>query len=166
MRRYHRNVQQSIKLFGEDRNNREQFLNVTVGGTIIRIHHPTNRKLPPLEYRPDAIITSRNRKKIVFQVLDSQARKNREIEADMFRAFLSQEVSIVVFITDSQASAENVERIWSILSENLAGYDVEDESMPITTSLIIPKEIRSAQGAYMYLNRSNLFQLISSHLRK
>ena len=84
----------------------------------------------------------------------------------MFRAFLSQEVSIVVFITDSQASAENVERIWSILSENLAGYDVEDESMPITTSLIIPKEIRSAQGAYMYLNRSNLFQLISSHLRK
>jgi len=167
LRRYHRYVQQGIKLFGEDSKNRDQFINVSVGGTIIRIHHPTDRRLAPLEYKPDATITSKKRKKIVFQVLDSQASKNREIEADMLRAFLSLEVSIIVFITDSQAAAKNVDRIWAIISENLAGYDVNDESMPIAAALVIPRQIRSAEEAFRHLNskRGKLRKLIRFSLR-
>ncbi len=164
MRTYHRHVQRGIKLFGEDASNKDLFLNVTIGGTIIRIHHPTRGSLAPLEYKPDAIITSRNRRKIVFQVLDSQARKNREIEADMFRAFLSWEVSMIVFVTDSQMTARNVDRIWSIVSGILAEYKVEARMMPKAAFLVIPRNIRSPESAFSYLNsvRSKLRNLIAS----
>jgi len=152
LRTYHRNLQRGIKLFGEHADNKEHFLSVNIGSTIIRIHHPTNRRLPPLEYKPDATIILRNRRKIVFQVLDTQAGKNREIEADMFRGFLSGEVSIMVFVTKSRENAKNVDRISIILAENLSGYGVPDESMPITIALIIPDTVRNAEGALRYLN--------------
>jgi len=85
-------------------------------------------------------------------VLDTQAGKNREIEADMFRGFLSGEVSIMVFVTKSRENAKNVDRISIILAENLSGYGVSDESMPITIALIIPETVRNAEGALRYLN--------------
>jgi len=152
LRRYHKRVQQGIKLFGEREDNREQFLNVNVGSRIIYIHDPTNRRLAPLEYKPDATIISRSRRKIVFQVLDAQARKNREIEADMIRGFLSPDVSIMVFITASRSYAEKVERISTILSENLHSYGVRDHSMPITISLVIPRTVRTAERTMRYFN--------------
>jgi hypothetical protein len=151
LRSYHRHVQQAIKLFAERADNKKHFLSVTAGSTIIHVHHPTNRKLV-LEYKPDATIISNNRSKIVFQVLDAQARKNREIEADMIRAFLSPEVSIMVFVTESRAYAEKVDGISRIISENLHSYGVKDQSLPITLSLVIPKSIRSADGMLRYFS--------------
>src|SRR5260370_25683698 len=131
-----------MKMFAELPKNRTEFVSVTNGSPIIRIHSPTNSKVAPLEYKPDATIVLRNRQKIVFQVLAAQARKNREIEADMMRAFLSPEVSVIVFVTESSVYAKNVERISEILADSLSAYAVKDEMMPITVSLIVPKSIR------------------------
>lgn len=153
MRGYHRRVQQGIKLFAEHPDNKNHFLSVNLGSKIFRIHHPTNGKLAPLEYKPDATITPEKRSKIVFQVLDSQARKNREIEADMIRAFLSPEVSIMVFVVESPEYAKNVNRISAIISDNLVDSGVPGKKLPLTIALAIPRGIRSAEEATKHLKK-------------
>ena len=106
-----------------------------------------------MEYKPDATIISKKRSKIVFQVLDTQAEKNREIESDLIRCFLSPDVSIMIFITETPEYAKNVERISSILSENLIDYGIRNLMIPITVALAIPRAIRSAQDTLRHFRK-------------
>ena len=153
MKEYHKRVQKGIRIFAEQQDCKSDFVHVSTGSKIVYIHHPTNRKLEPLEYKPDAILTVRNRRMVFFQVLDTQAKKNREIEADIIRSFLSPEVSIVVFVTESKDYAKRVERISSIISENLVENGTNRHMIPITIALAIPRSIRKPSDTLRYFNK-------------
>jgi hypothetical protein len=113
--RYHKVVQEAIFLLGEKHRHKE-VLNITKGGVTICITHGTKPTIKALMFKPDAIFTIKNRQKIVFQVLSSQAEKNREIEADMLRALLSSEVARIVFTTPTIAYAQNIDRLYNIIA--------------------------------------------------
>jgi hypothetical protein len=160
---YHRLVQAGIVLFGKTCQGKT-ILTVSGGGKTLFIHHSTNRRLRPLEYKPDAIFVAKDRRKIVFQVLGSQAKKNREIEADMIRAFLCSEVSRIVFIAPTVKYYNNIVRISGILQDALLSYGLKEKAIPIIIVLKIPK-IRRSKAVIPYLSgiKKKLFEEYTNH---
>ena len=71
------------------------------------IYHPSDRTIKPIEFDPDMVFILPDKRKYVFQILDSQLEHKREIEADAFRAFISAEVSRLVFIVPHEEGVNN-----------------------------------------------------------
>ena len=88
---------------------------------------------------------------MVFQVLGSQARKGREIEADIFRAYLYNGVSKLIFIVPSETDGENVSRITEIIQDGLDSLGISKD-LRLFLTLVIPKKVRGSESALKYLN--------------
>ena len=150
MKNYHKLVQRGITIFGKPHLENE-LLSVQEGGTIMRIYHPTNKDLDPLTFQPDRIFTLNDKSKIIFQVLGAQARKNREIEADIFRVFLCSGILKLIFITPSKESAENVDRIAAIVQKTLEIHGTRKAALPTVLTIVVPETTTTPEVAAGYL---------------
>ena len=139
MLNYHRVVQNAILDFGTSHMHKE-ITSVSKGGELLYIHHRSDPKLKPMTVKPDGIFIMNNqfKSKIVFQVLDSQRKHNREIEADIFRAYLCSGVGRLVFVVPTKQDLENVSRLSSIIQDNLEGYG-NKFYINFALTLLIPK---------------------------
>jgi len=146
---YHRKIQDAILKFGELHLGKE-ILSISKGGERLRITHRT-KSIDPITFKPDGIFTLKNRTKMVFQVLGSQARKGREIEADIFRAYLYNGVSKLIFIVPSETDGENVSRITEIIQDGLDSLGISKD-LRLFLTLVIPKKVRGSESALKYLN--------------
>ena len=97
---------------------RKNVLSISRGGERLAIAHGT-KSLMPITFKPDRTFTLSDRTKVAFQVLESQTRKFREIEADIFRAYLCPGISKLVFIVPTNQDGENVIRITEIIQDGL-----------------------------------------------
>ncbi len=137
---YHKNIQKGILLFGKKLKN---ILNVHKESNIY-IHHITKSKILPLTYKPDVIFHINDKSKYVFQILDSQASKKREILADMFRACLSSDVSKIFFITNNKDIEAEIRRTWEIITSILSiDFRINDKRLPLLLTIPISYEIAS-----------------------
>lgn len=140
MRAYHRIIQDGITEFGNLHKGKE-VLSFSRGGEKLVITHRT-KVLTPITFKPDRVFTLSDRSKVAFQVLGSQANKYREIEADIFRAYLCPGISKLVFIVSTALEADNVSRITAIIQDGLENLGVRKD-LHLFLILVIPKTVRS-----------------------
>jgi hypothetical protein len=145
---YHKVIEKGIKLFG----------NKHLHGAVLShkkitlfICHPNNLKIKPIIYKPDMVFTLSDKRKYTFQVLDSQLKHKREIEADIFRAFLCAEVSRLVFIVPTQQGYVMVKGIVDIIHDTLYNYDINPKALPIVLIIKIPKHVKGDKTVLKYL---------------
>jgi hypothetical protein len=102
-----------------------------------------------------------DRKKCTFQVLKSQLKSKRQIEADIFRAILSPEVSKIVFTAPHKQGTKMVKGIHSIIQETLLEYGINEKTLPIAIFIEIPSSVKSKSDIVAALKqvdkRSKLF---------
>lgn len=146
-------VQDSITEFGKLHLG-GNVLSVSRGGERLVIPHAT-KDLKPITFKPDRIFTLNDRTKVAFQVLESQTKKDREIEADVFRAYLFSGISKLIFIVPSVQDADNVSRITSIIQDNLEHWGVKKD-LGLFLVLTIPRSAKSTADALFYLNQSRV----------
>lgn len=142
-------IQDGISEFGK-LHMRKSVLNVSAGGERLVIPHGT-KTLSPITFKPDRIFTLSDRTKVAFQVLESQAKKHREIEADIFRAYLCPGISKLVFIVPTDEDGENVIRITSIIQDGLEHLGLKKD-LNLFLVLTIPKSVTSVPSVLSYLN--------------
>jgi hypothetical protein len=160
MKNYHRKVQKGIISFGENCKKRGVILNISQRKLFI--NHPTDRRINPIEYQPDVTFTTLDRgRKCTFQVISSQAKNKRQIEADIFRAFLCPEVSKLILIVPDSSKLKTVKNIHSIIQDTLLDYGIDRKMLPITIFIKIPYGIRGSKEVVGYLEdvdkKSKLF---------
>ncbi len=147
---YHRMVQKAIDEFGAAHLHKE-VASVSTGGERLQIIHRT-KPLKPITFKPDRVFTLRDRSKVAFQVLASQAGRHREIEADILRAFLCSGISKLVFIVSTPSAMKNVNRICDIIQDVLEALGArEDYNLSLT--ILIPESVRNPNVAMADLNR-------------
>jgi hypothetical protein len=100
--RYHRVVQDGIVLHGQHR----RYPKVFRDNRPIHINHPTTKR--QILYRPDAIFETKFGKKILFEVLDDQLHDDNLIIADIIQAYVSENVSRIVFVVPTEADQDKV----------------------------------------------------------
>jgi hypothetical protein len=149
MKNYHKIIQDGIILFGKSK--KEEILNISKRKLLIYHPSPNKRNITPIEYHPDVTFTVSDRRKYTFQVLGSQIKHKREIEADIFRAFLSPEVSKLIFIASNKKDIEMVDNITTIIEENLLDYGIKRKALPITIFIKIPSRIKKAEDVVRFL---------------
>ncbi len=150
MKDYHKTIQEAILDFG-NLHLHKKIISISKGNEILYIQHRTKDKLKALTFKPDGIFTlKKGKSRVVFQVLDSQAKRNREIEADIFRAYFCPGVAKLVFIVPTEEDLENVSRISSIIQDNLERYG-SDFDIGFSLTLLIPKTVRNRKSALSYL---------------
>jgi len=130
---------------------RKNVLNVSQGGESLVIAHGTKR-LSPIMFKPDRIFTLSDRTKVAFQVLESQAKKCREVEADILRAYLCPAISKLVFIVPTDEDGDNINRITSIIQDGLEHLGVE-KGLNLFLVLVIPRSVASIPDVLFYLNQ-------------
>jgi len=150
---YHRIVQQAIDELGAAHLNKE-VASVSRGGEKLQIIHRT-KALTPITFKPDRVFTLRDRSKVAFQVLASQAGKHREIEADILRAFLCIGISKLVFIVPSSSDMENVNRICDIIQDVLEALGAR-EDYNLSMTILIPKSVRNQKDVIAELDRPQI----------
>ena len=148
---YHRTIQKGIDEFGT-LHLRNEVSSFSKGGEWLQIIHRT-KQLQPIKFKPDRVFTLRNRSKVVFQVLGSQAGKPREIEADIFRAFLCLGISKLVFIVPTSTDYDNVNRVSDIIRDVLEALGARDD-LDLSMTILIPKKVKSPSAVKDYLNES------------
>lgn len=146
---YHRVIQNGISEYG-NLHMRKNVLSISQGGERLAIAHGT-KSLMPITFKPDRTFTLSDRTKVAFQVLESQTRKFREIEADIFRAYLCPGISKLVFIVPTNQDGENVIRITEIIQDGLEHLGVRKD-LHLFLVLTIPRTVRRATDVLFYLN--------------
>lgn len=127
--RWHSMIQQAILDFGKS--NRK--VKRVRSNQPLHINHPT-KKLVMLYY-PDVYFELKNRKKVVFEVIDKQS--NDKTVADIFRCFLSPNVSQVYFVVKSSAKEKEVSEMCDIILSKLADeFNTKKSKLPIEVNVI------------------------------
>ena len=137
---------------------RMNVLSVSKGGERLAISHGT-RPLTPITFKPDRTFTLNDRTKVAFQVLESQAQKLREIEADILRAFLCPGISKLVFIVPADEDGANVIRITSIIQDGLEHLGVK-RGLNLFLVLTIPRTVKTVTDVLFYLNNPRVIRQI------
>lgn len=117
--KYHVNVQKGIIAFGKDKLQSKRFREVYGSSEPIFVNHPKG-KFRPLVYYPDAQFVTKRGKRIIFEILDSEASKEDLIIADITLACLSPSISRIIFIAPTQKDQDRVERVATTIATNLA----------------------------------------------
>jgi len=115
--KYHRTIEEGIVLFGKQ-------WNKVKGNNIFRgnknplsIIDPKSKSV--VNYQPDVYFILRNNKKLIFEVLESEVKKQDMIIADVICSFLVENVQGIIFIHRGGGAAET--RILEALKTIYAG---------------------------------------------
>lgn len=111
---YHKQVQRHLlALGGEARNIRKVYNDKRPR----HIFDPTSKA--SFLYYPDATFETRTGNFYLFEVLDSEAKAQSQVVAHVVEALLTSHVLRAIFIVKSQAEADMVENIYTVISKNL-----------------------------------------------
>lgn len=118
----------------------------------ILINHPKG-KFRPLVWYPDVQFVTKQGKRIVFEILDSELRNENLIIADVILACLSVETSRIIFIVPTEQDQDKVQRIATTVVTNLVSLISKSEFKKEVRYAYIPKkEAESPQAVKNALN--------------
>jgi hypothetical protein len=127
---YHNSIQDEIEKFGKTQ---KKVKRVRTSGKYIHICHPTKNKSIP--YNPDVHFELKNRKIIVFEILDSQSMQ--KTIADVTRSFLSPNVAQVYFIVKTEKMRDEVITLCDVLLSKLADdFRTKKNKLPMEANVI------------------------------
>jgi hypothetical protein len=81
----------------------------------IPIPHP-DIPMTPLMYQPEIYIVTKNGKKYIFEILDSQADEPNLIIADIIQSYLVENVAKVFFVAKNNEEADKTKRFSRIIA--------------------------------------------------
>ena len=110
---YHNTVQNAIVNFGNEHAKVER---VRGSGEPIHINHATKNKA--ILYYPDARFELKNRKIVIFEVLDTQSEE--KTIADLTRSVLTKNVMQIYFIVKTDEMREKIVRIYEVILSKFA----------------------------------------------
>lgn len=103
---YHKKIADSLIMLGHEWKNQNKIKEIYRGSERpISLVDPRSKRV--LNYIPDAYFILRNNKKLIFEVLDSERKKQDIIVADVIRSFLAENVDGLIFIHPGPESVEN-----------------------------------------------------------
>lgn len=103
---YHRTVEKGIMLLGKCSKNAGKVRKLLKGNeNPLSLVDPKNKLV--LNYKPDVYFILRNNKKLIFEILDSEEKKQDKIIADIIRSFLIENVEALIFIYPGSENDEN-----------------------------------------------------------
>lgn len=132
--KFHKTVQKAIIKFGE---NHQKVDEVKGSGRPIHISHPTKNQA--LLYYPDARYELKNRKIIIFEVLDTQ--KDDKTIADITRSILVLNATQVYFIVKNENIANKIGKIYDVILSKFADdFKIKKRKLLLDASAIIISE--------------------------
>jgi hypothetical protein len=150
--KYHTNVQEGIIAFGKDKPQCKRFREVYGSNEAILINHPKG-KFRPLVHYPDAQFVTNRGKRIVFEILDSQALKEDLIIADITFACLSPSIARIVFIAPTEKDQDRVKRVVTTIVANLLRFASPKSRFKkeIRYAFILREEARTPEAVRLLL---------------
>ena len=155
--KYHHNVQSALLQFGSN----QKTVNKCLKGDSkpISIVEPKSKYV--VNYQPDTYYLLKNRKKIIFEILESELKKQDIIIADVIRSCLVENVSLIIFIHPSKRKSDEariLEALYTV-TKGIAYKGVPAEELP--------------RGGFVYLitrqdatNRRRLISKIEQFCKK
>jgi len=130
--KYHKRIKDFILNYGKDYP--KKYINSFLGSkNPILMHHPKKRKSYSIQYEPDIyFIKSRNKNKIIFEVLDSELKNSAEIISDIIRCCLCPNTDFLFFIIPLEEDDEEnrISDMFDILKDTLINLGVDKRLMP------------------------------------
>ncbi|MCK4736781.1 MAG: hypothetical protein KAT65_30280 [Methanophagales archaeon] len=149
---YHKAVQKAIVSFG---GGFRKIKKIRESGRPLHITHPTKKKI--ILYNPDVRFELKNRKIIIFEIIDSQP-EDKTI-ADITRSLLAKNVTQLYFIVKSEDMRDKIADIYDIILSGFADY-FEGEKKKLFTGgnniLVIAEDI--------VMDEMKLQELISNNI--
>jgi len=102
---YHRSIQKAIITLGEEWKGQKRVRDVYEGNKRPLPIVDTKTKYV-VNYQPDVYYVLRNNKKLIFEILDSEERKQDIIIADIIRSILVENVEALIFIYPGSKDTE------------------------------------------------------------
>ena len=104
--RYHEKIQKEVVSYGADLKKDKKIRDVFEGNKDpLSIVDPKSKSV--VNYQPDAYYLLKNNKKLIFEILDSEEKKQDIIIADIIRSILVENVEGIVFIYSGKVKVEN-----------------------------------------------------------
>lgn len=104
--KYHKEIEESLIILGYEWKNQRKIKEIYRGSERpISLVDPHSKRV--LNYKPDVYFILRNNKKLIFEVLDTEGKKQDIIVADVIRSFLAENVDGLIFIHPGPESVEN-----------------------------------------------------------
>ena len=151
--KYHTNVQKGIIEFGKSF---RRFKEIYGSNKPILINHPKG-KFRPLVWYPDVQFVTKQGKRIVFEILDSELKKEDLIIADVILACLSTDTSKIIFIVPTERDQDKVQRIATTIITNLASLISKSKfKKEATYAYILKKEAESPEAVKSVLSKMEL----------
>ena len=133
---YHKLVQESIVDFGKRYD--KKIRKILQSGHPLHINHPF-KKNKEILYNPDVHFLLKNRKIIIFEVLDSQT-LDKTI-ADITRSILVTNATQVYFIVKTKEIKDKIVELYDvILSKFTDDFDIDEKRLLLDASAIIITE--------------------------
>lgn len=132
--KYHSTVRDGILLYGKALLDKKKIRKVFTGEERPLSLVDSNTKYV-MNYKPDVYFICRNNKKIIFEVLDSEDKKQDIIVADVITSFLLENIEALYFIYSGTEEDEN--RIFEALvtiSKGLVYKGIEPKELPFDKS--------------------------------
>ena len=95
--KYHQNIEDTLVEFGTEWLKQKKVKRVH-RGNLRPLSIVDSRSKFVINYQPDVYFILRNNKKLIFEVLDSESKKQDIIIADIIRSFLVENVEALIFI--------------------------------------------------------------------
>lgn len=170
MNAYHKRVQEGILLYEERLGNKGS------KGEINPVHiNSKSRK--QIIYLPDGHFRTKHGKRRIYEILDDQLNEHNLIIADIIQAYLTENVSLIMFIVPTQGDIEPVKELAVTIYDRLVrmgisqkdlgggeGVRIMDISREIATSkeavadrlssLVTPKK-KGVHRAVVYASHAN-----------
>lgn len=146
--RYHKSVKDAIcKVAKENERHKAVFKEKT-----IPLPHPT-RSFPPLLYLPEVYIVTKQGKKYIFEILDSQGKDSNLIIADIIQSYLVENVRKVFFIAKNKTEYDRAYRLSNIIGARLEENGYKKKDLPDVTVYLIEKSNSNPKKLYRILKK-------------
>jgi len=152
--KYHSVVERGIILAGKELIERKKVRKIERGNKRpIPITALPSKKI--VSYKPDVYFILRNNKKVIFEVLESESKKQDVIIADVTRSCLAENVEAIIFVF--QGDEKIYDRIWEALITIIKGLvykGIPEKELPSYSSGVVPsgtivvtrKEVRDIEA--------------------
>jgi len=159
--KYHINVQKGIVEFGKEF---KRFKEIYGENRPILINHPRGR-FAPIRFFPDAQFVTKQGKRYLFEIMDSQLKNENLIIADVLLACLSANISKIVFIVPTEQAQGKVQRVAATIVANLESLGIPKKKLPkeVRFAFILKEEAKSPEAVRDVL-RNMEFKLLKKLL--
>ena len=128
--KYHKKVEDGLLKLGEHLIRQRRVIKVHRGSVDpLSLVDPRTKSV--LNYQPDVYFILRNNKKLIFEVLDSEGKKQDIVVADIIRSFLLENVEALIFIHPGPSTVENlILEALKTLYKGLVNKGIQQSDLP------------------------------------